>query len=338
MSSFACSTSDPVRIVITPGEPAGVGPDLVLAIAARNFPGARLTICADPGLLAARARKLGLPTILPAHHHASSGFAGPQLASIPLRAQVQTGRPDPANARYVLACLDRAIAGCRDGEFDALVTGPIQKSTINAAGIPFTGHTEYLAQHTGGAQPVMVLCNEALRIALVTTHLPLRSIPEAITEEAVGATIEIVWRGLRDNYAIPEPTIAVLGLNPHAGEDGSLGSEERTIIAPVMARLRARGLQLLGPLSADTAFIPARRQGVDALVAMYHDQALPVIKTLGFGSVVNVTFGLPIIRTSVDHGTALDLAGTGRADSGSLIAAIEEAIRLVRARRDAGAA
>lgn len=335
MSSSACSTSDPIRIVITPGEPAGVGPDLVLAIASREFPGTQLTICADPGLLAERGRKLGLPTIAPEHRGVATNPGRARLTPIPLRAPVRTGRPNPANARYVLACLDRAIAGCRDGEFDALVTGPIQKSIINAAGIPFTGHTEYLAQQTGGAWPVMVLCNESLRIALVTTHLPLRAVPDAITEDAIGATIDIVWRGLRDNYGIPDPTIAVLGLNPHAGEDGALGSEERTVIAPVLARLRDRGLRLLGPLSADTAFIPARRQGIDAFIAMYHDQALPVIKTLGFGSVVNVTFGLPIIRTSVDHGTALDLAGTGRADCGSLIAAIEEAVHLVTARRGA---
>ncbi|MCC6201572.1 MAG: 4-hydroxythreonine-4-phosphate dehydrogenase PdxA [Gammaproteobacteria bacterium] len=334
MSSTACSKNSAIRIVVTPGEPAGVGPDLALALATRSFPGIHLTICADPALLAARGRELGLPRIDVDGRDLSAAEAL-CIEPIPLRVPVRRGHPDPANAPYVLACLDRAVDGCRAGEFDALVTGPIQKSTINAAGIPFTGHTEYLALRTGGARPVMVLCNESLRIALVTTHLPLRLVPQAVTSAAVEETIDIVWRTLRDHYGIPAPTVAVLGLNPHAGENGALGTEERDRIEPAIERLRARGLRLIGPLSADTAFLPARRAVVDAYVAMYHDQALPVIKTLGFGTAVNVTFGLPIIRTSVDHGTALELAGTGRADSGSVLAAIAEAARLVTARRAA---
>lgn len=340
MSSTACSTNNPPRLVITPGEPAGIGPDLVLAVAARSLTCARIVICADPELLMSRARKLGIaPRIVP-YDRGEDRAATPDTLTVipvPLAAPVRAGELEPSNARYVLACLDRAITGCVDGEFDALVTGPIQKSVINAAGIPFTGHTEYLAQRTGGARPVMVLCNESLRIALVTTHLPLRQVPAAITPAAVSETIEIVWRGLKSQYGITDPRIIVLGLNPHAGEQGTLGTEELEVIAPAVERLRARGMRLIGPLAADTAFLPARLQDIDGVVAMYHDQALPVIKTLGFGTVVNVTLGLPLIRTSVDHGTALDLAGSGRADPGSLIAAIEEAARLVAVQRAAAA-
>jgi len=237
------------------------------------------------------------------------------------------GTPDPANAAALLAGLDRAASGCQNGEFAALVTGPLQKSTINESGLSFTGHTEYLAQQTGGDKSVMLLVAGNLRVALASTHMPLREVADYINEERLTSSLTILHDGLVDRFGIAEPVINVCGLNPHAGEGGYLGSEDQTIIAPVLDSLRGNGMQLRGPLPADTAFTPAAGPA-DAVLAMYHDQGLPVLKYAGFGSAVNVTLGLPIIRTSVDHGTALDLAGSGDADAGSLHAAIELALQM----------
>jgi 4-hydroxythreonine-4-phosphate dehydrogenase len=249
---------------------------------------------------------------------------------VPAAESVIPGKLDARNARHVLALLDRALEGCRSGEFLAMVTAPVQKSVINDAGIAFTGHTEYLAERLGVARPVMMLAAGNLRVALVTTHLPLARVPAAISSAAVMETIRTVAAELRNRWRIARPRIVVCGLNPHAGEGGHLGDEEVRIIGPAVDALRREGLDLLGPAPADTAFTPRALQGVDAVVAMYHDQGLPVLKAAGFGHAVNVTLGLPIVRTSVDHGTALDLAGTGRADSSSLAAAIDMALALVR--------
>ena len=238
------------------------------------------------------------------------------------------GRLDAANARYVLTLIDEAVAGCRDGRYAAMVTAPVQKSVINDGGVPFAGHTEYLAQALGARLPVMLLVAGRLRVALATTHLPLARVPAAITRGLLDATLDVLDEGLRHPFSIATPRILVLGLNPHAGESGHLGHEDRDVIAPAIAAAQARGIGARGPVPADTAFTPASLAGADAVLAMYHDQGLPVLKHLGFGQAVNVTLGLPIVRTSVDHGTALDLAGTGRADPGSLYAAIDLAGRL----------
>jgi 4-hydroxythreonine-4-phosphate dehydrogenase len=253
-----------------------------------------------------------------------------------LHAAVQAGRLDPRNARYVLDTLDTAIAGCRDGRFHALVTGPVHKAVINDAGIAFTGHTEYLAAATGTAQVVMMLATEGLRVALVTTHLPLREVSAAITAARLEQVIRVLQHDLQVRFAIDQPRIKVCGLNPHAGEDGHLGREEIDIITPVLEKLRATGMHLDGPLPADTVFTPQHMAASDAILAMYHDQGLPVLKHLGFGRAVNITLGLPIIRTSVDHGTALDRAGTGQVDGGSLQLAIEYAVRMARTAQRTG--
>jgi 4-hydroxythreonine-4-phosphate dehydrogenase len=239
------------------------------------------------------------------------------------------GKLDSANAPYVIETLKSAVAGCQDGEFDALVTGPVHKGLLNDAGIAFTGHTEFLAAASGAAQPVMLLAAPGLRVALVTTHLPLAEVPRAITPSRLTAVIEVLHADLRKKFGIADPVILVCGLNPHAGESGHLGREEIEVIEPVIKSLAARGLRLRGPVPADTAFIPSQLQGVDAVLAMYHDQGLPVLKHHDFAHAVNVTLGLPFVRTSVDHGTALELAGTGRADVSSLVAAIETALKIV---------
>jgi 4-hydroxythreonine-4-phosphate dehydrogenase len=323
------------RIAITAGEPAGIGPDLVVTIAQRDWP-VELVAVADPALLEARARALGAKLrIEPWRQEAgpATSRAGRLLVeSVPLRAPVTPGHLDPVNAASVIETLRRACAGCRRGEFAAMVTAPVHKGVINDAGIPFTGHTEFLAAETGAAQPVMLLVAGTLRVALLTTHLPLREVAGQVTAGRIEAITQILDDGLRRLFAIAAPRIAVLGLNPHAGESGHLGTEERDIIAPALERLRARGVRVLGPLPADTAFTRERLAEVDAVLAMYHDQGLPVLKHAAFGTAVNVTLGLPIIRTSVDHGTALDLAGTGRADAGSLIAAVTLAMELARHR------
>jgi 4-hydroxythreonine-4-phosphate dehydrogenase len=313
------------RIAITPGEPAGIGPDLVASIAARDWP-VELIAVADPRLLEERAATLGIALTIESWRRGASptsSRAGRLLVErVPLRAPARPGRPDPANAAYVIDTLRRACSGCQSGEFAALVTGPVHKAVINDAGIRFSGHTEFLAELTGATQPVMMLIAGSLRVALLTTHVPLRDVADEITSARIEAVAGIMDEGLRRLFRIAAPRIAVLGLNPHAGESGHLGTEERDIIEPAVAALRARGLQAVGPLPADTVFTRAVLSHFDAVLAMYHDQGLPVLKHAGFGEAVNVTLGLPIIRTSVDHGTALDLAGSGRADSGSLVAAL----------------
>jgi 4-hydroxythreonine-4-phosphate dehydrogenase len=300
------------KIAVTAGEPAGIGPDLCLALAQANLP-AELVIIGNRALLAERAALLGVD-------------APAQVIDIPLGAPCVPGRLDPANARHVLAMLDRAIDGCSRGEFAAMVTAPVQKSIINDAGVPFTGHTEYLAERTRAAHPVMLLAAGTLRVALATTHLPLRAVGDAITPALLDTTLRILHDDVRRLWGMPRPRIAVCGLNPHAGESGHLGTEDRDVIQPAIERARAAGMLVDGPLPADTVFVPRYLSNYDVVLAMYHDQGLPVLKHAGFGHAVNVTLGLPIVRTSVDHGTALDLAGTGRADAGSLIAATRLAI------------
>ncbi|QIB65981.1 4-hydroxythreonine-4-phosphate dehydrogenase PdxA [Kineobactrum salinum] len=319
------------RIAITPGEPAGVGPDVVIAAAQQAWP-VELVAIADPELLRSRAEMLGLPlTLAPVDFSAAPQpqAAGTlQLLATPLANSAVPGQLDAANAGYVLRTLELAADGCLDGSFQAMVTAPVQKSIINDAGQPFSGHTEFLAERTGTARVVMLLAAGELRVALATTHLPLAQVPDAITMESLATTLTILHRDLVEKFGIRNPCIAVLGLNPHAGEGGHLGQEELDIISPTLDTLRAGGMQLLGPLPADTAFNPEMLKRADAFLAMYHDQGLPVLKYAGFGNAVNITLGLPIVRTSVDHGTALDLAGSGKADAGSLRAALGLAIGL----------
>jgi 4-hydroxythreonine-4-phosphate dehydrogenase len=322
------------RIVVTSGEPAGIGPDACIALARRDWP-ADLVIAGDAMLLAQTAADLGAAPLMsnydPSAAPAVSRAGALKLLDVPAAQAVVAGRLDTRNAASVIAMLDRACDGCMSGEFAAMVTAPVQKSTLIEAGFDFTGHTEYLAARTGAALPVMMLQNTALRVALVTTHLPLAEVPRAISTERLRATLQIVHDDLSRRFGVPAPRIAVLGLNPHAGESGHLGREEIEVIEPVLEQLRAEGIDVRGPVPADTAFTPQfLAGGVDVVVAMYHDQGLPVIKHEGFGHTVNVTLGLPIIRTSVDHGTALSLARTGRADTGSLESAVSLAISLAR--------
>jgi 4-hydroxythreonine-4-phosphate dehydrogenase len=323
------------RLILTSGEPAGVGPDLCLALAASSWD-CDLVVAADRTLLEDRARQLGLKLALspyePAQSPSSHRPGSLRVLHIPLARPSRPGVLDAANARYVLQLLDRAVEGCQSGEFAAMVTAPVQKSVVNDAGVPFTGHTEYLAERTGGVHPVMMLVTGTLRVALLTTHLPLAKVSSAVTRELLQRVLPIVDRDLRERFGIAAPRILVCGLNPHAGESGHLGREEIEVIAPALDALRAQGLRLAGPAPADTAFTPRSLEGADAVLALYHDQGLPVIKYAGFGDAVNVTLGLPIIRTSVDHGTALDLAGTGRADAGSLRAALDLALSLAQRR------
>jgi len=311
------STAPRPRIAVTTGEPAGIGPELCASLAARDWP-CELTLIGDRGLLEQTG---GRP------------LAGLAVEHVPLAAPSRPGRLDPANARYVLALLDAALDGTAAGRYDAIVTAPVHKGVINDAGVPFTGHTEYLAARTATPLPVMMLVGAGLRVALATTHLPLASVSAALTTERLDAVVRVVVRDLASKFRIVRPRLLVCGLNPHAGEGGHLGREEIDVIEPCLARLRDEGLALTGPVPADTAFLPERLQGHDAVLAMYHDQGLPVLKHASFGHAVNVTLGLPIVRTSVDHGTALDLAGTGRADPGSLHAALALAIELCAARR-----
>ena len=319
------------RILITSGEPAGVGPDACVSLAQRDWE-ADLVVAADADLLAATAESLGLPLTLERYDATQalkphrSGVI--QVLHIPTRCQVVPGHPDVRNAAYVIEMLDRACDGCTNGEFAAMVTAPVQKSTLMDAGYRFSGHTEYLAERTRAALPVMLLINDQLRVALVTTHLALSDVPRAITRERLRSTLRIVNMDLERHFSLQPPRIAVLGLNPHAGEGGHLGREELDIIEPVIAELKAEGMNLQGPIPADTAFTPRFLKTVDVILAMYHDQGLPVIKHVGFGNAVNMTLGLPILRTSVDHGTALSLARSGKADTGSLSAAVALAIDL----------
>jgi 4-hydroxythreonine-4-phosphate dehydrogenase len=321
-------------IALTPGEPAGIGPDLCLMLAAEPCRHERVVV-ADPDLLAARARLLGLQVELaPFDSNAlPRPQAAGQLSVLPVKMPeaCQPGLLNPGNARYVLSTLERAGQGCLDGRFAAVVTAPVHKGVINDAGVAFSGHTEFFAEQTGSAQVVMMLACPGLRVALATTHLPLRAVPDAIDQPLLERVLHILHSDLQHKFGIAAPRILVCGLNPHAGESGHMGREEIDIIIPVLERLRAQGMHLEGPLPADTLFTPKHLQHADAVLAMYHDQGLPVLKHMGFGNAVNITLGMPIIRTSVDHGTALDLAGRGAADPGSLRVALDTAISMVEA-------
>ena len=318
-------------IAVTSGEPGGIGPELCLRLQARRFQ-ARIVVLADRALLEQRARLLGGRVDLVDYRPQTATGAGVELLHCPLAVPAMPGALDPANAPYVLALLDRALAGCRTGEFAAMVTAPVHKGIINQAGIPFSGHTEYLAAKTATPRVVMMLAGDTpqgpLRVALATTHLPLRAVADAIDATMLEETLRIVHADMRRKYGITSPRILVAGLNPHAGEDGYLGREEIDTMAPVLARLRAEGMQLTGPLPADTMFTPPILTQGDCVLAMYHDQGLTALKYATFGNGINVTLGLPVIRTSVDHGTALAIAGKGTADPGSLFAAVNEAIRM----------
>ncbi len=320
-------------IAVTSGEPAGVGPELCLRLLERDFP-ARLVILADRQLLEARSGAVGLSSDrLKLRDWASELPPERGVVDIlhqPLVAPSNPGQLDPANANYVLGLLDRALDGCRSGEFAAMVTAPVHKGVINDAGVYFTGHTEYLAERTNTPRVVMMLAGSKLKVALATTHLPLKDVPAAITQESLEATLRILHADMRSKYGLADPRILVAGLNPHAGEGGYLGMEEIEVITPVLERLRGEGMRLLGPLPADTMFTPPMLEQGDCVLAMYHDQGLTALKYASFGNGINVTLGLPIIRTSVDHGTALELAGTGRADPGSLFVAVEQAIAMAQ--------
>ena len=313
-----------MKIAITSGEPAGIGPDLCALLANESF-GADVVALGDRDLIAARAKSIAIDV------------STLRIEHIPLVAPVTAGTLNAANSRYVLALLDRAIAGCQAGEYAAMVTAPVHKGIINDAHMPgrdFTGHTEYLAEKTGAPNVVMMLVGGGLRVALATTHLALRAVPAAITRDSLIRTLRILHADLIAKFGFANPRILVAGLNPHAGEGGYLGHEEIDVIAPVIAQLRQEGMALEGPLPADTLFTPRHLQGADAVLAMYHDQGLSVLKFASFGEGVNITLGLPIIRTSVDHGTALDLAGTGHIETGSMKAAIELAIELANKREE----
>jgi 4-hydroxythreonine-4-phosphate dehydrogenase len=298
-------TSAKPRIALTSGEPAGIGPELCVRLAAQS----EVIVIGDRSLLAG------------CRH----------VEHVPLARPATPGKLDPANARYVLAVLDRAIRGCLSGEFDAMVTAPVQKSVINDAGIAFTGHTEYLAEHAACAHVVMMLVGGGLRVALATTHLPLVDVPRAITRDGLLASLRILDGDLKRRFRIARPRILIAGLNPHSGESGHLGREDMEVIAPAIEEARKNGIDATGPIPADTLFVPERLKNADAVLAMYHDQGLPVLKYASFGRGVNITLGLPFIRTSVDHGTALDLAGTGRADASSLAEALKLAVELAPA-------
>jgi 4-hydroxythreonine-4-phosphate dehydrogenase len=317
------------RIALTSGEPAGIGPDVCLGVAAQRLD-CDLVCLGDREMLAARAQALGLKVALRPYDRASHSHVPGTLAveHHPLPTPAVAGRLEPRNSPYVVHLLERACDGALSGEFAAIATAPVHKGAINDAGIRFTGHTEFFAARTGTPRPVMMLATPSLRVALATTHLPLASVSAAITSELLCEVLDILDRDLARWYGIGRPRIAVCGLNPHAGESGHLGDEEMRVITPAIARMRARGLRLAGPLPADTVFVPRVLADFDVVLAMYHDQGLPVIKHAGFESAVNVTLGLPILRTSVDHGTALELAGTGRADAASMAAAIRLAVQL----------
>jgi len=320
-------------LALTAGEPAGIGPDLCIQIAQQSWP-VPLVVIAAPEVLQERAGRLGLPIrLIPVGTDTPVQPAPPgtlYIAGVPLATPSEPCRLNSGNARYVLDTLSKAVDGCLDGRYAAMVTAPVHKGIINEAGITFTGHTEFLAERSGG-HPVMMLACPGLRVALATTHLPLREVADAITAARLESILTILEHDLIGRFGISEPRILVCGLNPHAGEGGHLGGEEVEVIEPVVKRLREKGMRLEGPLPADTLFNEQRLQNADAVLAMYHDQGLPVLKYKGFGNAVNITLGLPLIRTSVDHGTALDLAGTGRCDPGSMQAAIKVAIEMVRA-------
>ncbi len=324
----------PPRLAVTSGEPAGIGPELCLRLAGRTD-AVQPVILGDRHLLEQRVSALGLAVAFRDYRPENPVDRDKlDVLHIPLAVAATAGKLDPANAGYVLALLDRALAGCRCGEFAAMITAPVHKGVINQAGIPFTGHTEYLAEKTGTPLVVMMLAGNTergpLRVALATTHLPLKEVPAAITADLLERTLRILHADLQGKYGLDDPRILVAGLNPHAGEGGYLGREEIEVISPLLEKLRTEGMRLSGPHPADTMFTsPILAQG-DAVLAMYHDQGLAPLKYATFGHGINVTLGLPIIRTSVDHGTALELAGTGRADPGSLFEALDEAERMAR--------
>jgi 4-hydroxythreonine-4-phosphate dehydrogenase len=321
-------------LAVTPGEPAGIGPDLCIQLAQAPCADYRMLVIADPELLQARAQLLQLPLHLRSWQNSDpSPDRSGELRVLPVSMSTacSPGQLDKRNASYVLDTLRLAVAGCRSGEFAALVTGPVQKSIINDAGIPFSGHTEFLAEACSVPRVVMMLATTTLRVALATTHIPLSAVPAALTPTLLREVLQILHADLQHKFGIMRPRILVAGLNPHAGENGHLGREELDVMIPVLDSLRAAGMDLRGPLPADTLFTPHHLDGADAVLAMYHDQGLPVLKYQGFGSAVNITLGLPMIRTSVDHGTALDLAGTGKASTGSLQAALAMAARMASA-------
>ncbi len=321
------------RVIVTSGEPAGIGPDIVVRLEPTDF-AARLVLIGDLEMLEQRARACGIdPRLAEYGSDAPSGDVL-EVIDIPLRVPCIPGRLDSGNADYVLNLLRRACQGCIDGEFDAMVTAPVQKEIINRVGVAFTGHTEFLAELCAVPLPVMLLHADALRVALVTTHLPLRQVADAISTNLIEEIVVLLDRDLRSRFGLARPHIKVCGLNPHAGENGYLGREEIEIIRPAIEALQARGINLSGPYPADTLFTENMLADADAVLAMYHDQGLPVLKNRGFHRAVNSTLGLPIIRTSVDHGTALDLAGTTRASPESLISAVRSAIAQARCKLD----
>ncbi|MEZ8099676.1 4-hydroxythreonine-4-phosphate dehydrogenase PdxA [Vibrio bivalvicida] len=321
------------RIIVTAGEPAGIGPDLVLALSTESW-SHQIVVCADKQMLAERATQLGI-TVEMLDYQADSQVVAQRAGTlvvehISLANSTVAGQLDEANGQYVLKTLERAALGCMNSEFDAIVTGPVHKGVINRSGVAFSGHTEFFAEKSNTPLVVMMLATEGLRVALVTTHIPLAYVSQAVTKERLEKIIEILHKDLIEKFAISSPNIYVCGLNPHAGEDGVLGKEEIHTITPTLDKLRQeKGINLIGPLPADTIFNEKYLQDADAVLGMYHDQVLPVLKYKGFGRSVNITLGLPFIRTSVDHGTALDLAGTGNADTGSFRTALAHAIELV---------
>jgi 4-hydroxythreonine-4-phosphate dehydrogenase len=317
---------------VTSGEPAGIGPDICLDLAGRDF-GARIVVLGDASLLRDRVALLRKPVSFSEYQR--GGNPRPrtlEVLDIALEHPCQPGRIDPANGRYVLALIDRALEGCLGGEFSAMVTAPVHKGAINDAGFPFTGHTEYLAERSGAGHVVMMLTGAGLRVALASTHVALKDVAGSITAQGLERTVRVLVSALQSDFGISSPRVLVAGLNPHGGEGGHLGREEIEIIAPLLDRLRLQGYDLVGPLPADTLFNPQRLEGSDCVLAMYHDQGLPVLKFASFGGGINITLGLPFIRTSVDHGTALDLAGSGSAQPGSLFAAVQAAIQLAQTR------
>ena len=321
------------RIALTTGEPAGIGPDLAIRLCQHPADCEIITL-GCPLLLKQRARQLGINVTITVFNGETTRCANQvgEIRLLPIKTEVPvvTGQCDPANAAYVLQLLDSAVHGCQQGLFDAMVTAPVQKSVINEAGLAFSGHTEYLAEKTGTEKVVMMLASKTLRVALATTHLPLKDVASAITATSLEQTIRILDQDLRHYFGIAQPRILISGLNPHAGENGHLGHEEIDTIIPVIKKLQAQGLQLTGPLPADTLFTRKYLDHADAVLAMYHDQGLPVLKYQGFGQAANITLGLPIVRTSVDHGTALDLAGSGKIDDNSLKTAINIAKTMVQ--------
>ena len=329
----------PPRIVVTAGEPAGIGPDIVLKALTEPHP-AVVTVLGDRMVLRRRADALGLDvevmTADPDSPRLMHRAGRIPVIDVPVPRTVRPGQLNPENAQAVVRCIDNAVDLCLDGRADAMVTAPVHKAVINDAGIAFRGHTEWIAGRAGGDLPVMMLAGPGLRVCLATTHLPLAEVPAAITHNRLTRILEIMSRDIGRLYGVDRPVIGVLGLNPHAGEDGHMGTEEVDTIIPVMRSLRSGGMRLVGPLPADTAFTPSVLENLDAVLAMYHDQGLPVVKHRDFGGVVNVTLGLPLIRTSVDHGTALDLAGNGRASADSLIAAIRLATEFAGGRPTGG--